>query len=95
MFVLKLQKQKRSHDQVDCDGELEVYAIVKKPRVEERREKGYKGINNGRIDLINAQIRAKCEAETLIIRKDYERERKRVEKQKLRTRSKLQVSLYV
>ena len=74
---------------------MEVYAIVKKPRVEERRGKGYKGINNGRIDPINAQNRAKCEAETLIIRKDYERERKRVEKQKLRTRSKLQVSLYL
>ena len=66
---------------------------MKKQRVEERRGKGYKGINNGRIDPINAQIREKCEAETLIIRKDYEREGK-VEKQKLRTRSKLQVSLY-
>ena len=95
MFVLKLQKQKRSHDQVDFDGELEVYAIVKKPRVEERKGKGYKGINNGRIDPINAQIRAQCEAETLVIRKDYERERKRVEKQNLRLRSKLQVSLCV
>ena len=52
---------------------------MKKPRVEERRGKAYKGINNGRINPINAQIREKCEAETLIIRKDYERERKRVE----------------
>ena len=95
MFVFKLQKQKRSFDQVDSDGECEIYAIVKKPRVEERRGKGFKGIDNGRIDPVNAQIRAKCEAETLIIRKDYERERKRIEKQKLRTRRKVQVSLYV
>ena len=41
-MFLTLQKQKRSHDQVDCD-EDEVYAIVKKPRVEERKEKGTKG----------------------------------------------------
>ena len=93
-MFLTSQKQKRSHDYVDCDGELEVYAIVIKPRVEERRGKGYEGINNGQIDPINAQIRAKCEAETLIIRRDYERERKRVEKQKLRARSKVLVSLY-
>ena len=92
-MFLTLQKQKRSHDQVDCD-EDEVYAFVKKPRVEERRGKGYKGINNGHIDPIHAQIRGKCEAEPLIICKDYEWERKRVEKQKLRTRSKLQVRLY-
>ena len=71
-----------------------MYAIVKKPRVEERRGKGYKVINKDRINPINAQIRAQCEAKTLVIRKDYERERKRVEKQNLRIRSKLQVSLY-
>ena len=47
---------------------------MNKPRVEQRRGKGYKGINNGHIDPIKAQIREKCEAETLIIRKDNERE---------------------
>ena len=72
-----------------------MYAVVKKPRVEESRGKGFKGTNNGRIDPINAQIRAQCEAETLVIRKNYEPERKRVEKQNLRLRTKYQVSLYV
>ena len=96
MFTLILKKQKRSHDQVDCDdSDSEVNAVVKKPRVQESRGKGFKGINNGRIDPINAQIRAKCEAETSVIRKEYERERKRVEKQNLRLRNKSQVSFLV
>ena len=96
MFTLILKKQKISHDKVDCDdSDSEVYAVMKKPRMQESRGKGFKGINNSRIDPINAQIRAQCEAETLVIRKDYERERKRVKKQNLRLRNKYQVSFLV
>ena len=84
-MFLTLQNQKRSHDHGSVrDREKATCGRKKGKRVQ---------INNGRIDPNNAQNRAKCEAETLIIRKDYERERKRVEKQKLRIRSKLQVSL--
>ena len=56
---------KKTHDHVDCEDGTEIYAIVKKPRVEVKG-KGYKGINNSRIDPVNAEIKDEYEAESRI-----------------------------